>query len=127
MASVARIPWLGGAFRGFIIGFLHEGRLHRFATYTRAQLETVRIAADVVAITVRNRTHRLEILAERSAGGELHAPYEAGMRTRIAESLGSRVTVRLSCFHRGRSTLVFEGIGDPAGLEIQGNLEQITR
>ena len=48
-ASVARIPWLGTAFRGFIVGFWWNGRLYRFATYTGAQVERL----EVTRITLR--------------------------------------------------------------------------
>ncbi|MCB0022532.1 MAG: hypothetical protein KDD91_05820, partial [Caldilinea sp.] len=38
-ASVARIPWLGTAFRGFIVGLLCDGTLYRFASYTGAVID----------------------------------------------------------------------------------------
>jgi len=37
IGSVAIIPWLGGSFRGFIVGLKHSGKLHRWTTYTRAR------------------------------------------------------------------------------------------
>src|SRR4030042_6412444 len=36
--SIAKIPWLKGSFRGFIIGFLFGDRLYRFTTYNGAEL-----------------------------------------------------------------------------------------
>ena len=36
--SVARIPWMGGSFVGFIAGVLVGEALYRFATYTGARL-----------------------------------------------------------------------------------------
>ena len=43
VASVALIPWLRGSFRGFIVGLKHHGRLYRWATYTKAREELLRI------------------------------------------------------------------------------------
>jgi hypothetical protein len=37
-ASIAVIPWMRSSFSGFIVGFLHGGRLYRLATYTGAKV-----------------------------------------------------------------------------------------
>jgi len=62
-ASVAVIPWLGSAFRGFIIGLWHQDRLYRFATYTGAKTETLNITDDRVTWIIRDRRYRLEMVA----------------------------------------------------------------
>lgn len=36
-ASIAMIPWLGSAFRGFLVGLWLDGELIRFTTYTGAK------------------------------------------------------------------------------------------
>ncbi len=56
-ASVAIIPWLGASFPGFIIGLWRDGILHRFATYTGARIERLRITDDHIDWTVSGRTH----------------------------------------------------------------------
>jgi hypothetical protein len=38
MLSVARIPWIGNAFTGFLGFFLFQGKRYDFATYTGAKL-----------------------------------------------------------------------------------------
>lgn len=117
-ASIARIPWIGRAFPGFIIGLWHERVLHRFTTYVGATMETVTVTGETVHCVVRNRTHRLELLTERAPGGLLYAPTPAGMAPQVRESVSAAITARLTTLD-GR--LLFEGRGSSAGLEVQGD------
>lgn len=117
-ASIARIPWIGHAFPGFIIGLWHEQVLHRFTTYVGATMETVSVTGETVHCVVRNRTHRLELLTERAPGGLLYAPTPAGMAPKVRESVSAAVTARLTTLD-GR--LLFEGRGSSAGLEVEGD------
>ena len=122
-AAVARIPWLTGAFRGFIIGFLHEGTLHRFTTYTKAVLEKLEMTSSGLHLCIRNRDHRLEVMATKSEGGLLYAPYNKQMIERVAETMTSEVKVRLERLDGKRT--IFEGVGRHACLEAQGDLSGV--
>ncbi len=132
-ASVAIIPWLGGAFPGFIAGLWHGGQLYRFATYTGARLE--RLDLEDTHVTWRlagragphNRLHRLEIAAWRAAGGLLHSPERVVMLQRVLESLTARLDVRLLAIHGGREQVIFAGTGRHAGLEIVGPIPEIQK
>jgi hypothetical protein len=134
-ASVARIPWLGSAFRGFIAGFWWHGRLYRFATYTGARIERLEVTRDHVFWTLRgvNRIdgakneYRLELIAHRDEEGVdlLHAPYRTAMLQRVLESLTAQVDVRLVRLDSGRERTLFTGTGRHAGLEIGGAIEEI--
>lgn len=123
-ASVAKIPWMAGAFRGFLVGFLHEGRLHRFTTYNGSRIERLAIDETHLTLCVQNATHRLEIRAEKKKGGVLHAPYGTEMVARVAETMNSMVYVRLT--RRDPNDVVFAGLGRNGCLEMQGNLAFIT-
>jgi len=122
-AAVAIIPWLTGAFRGYIIGFLVDGELHRFTTYTKAVLERLEMSDTHLHLVIRNRTHRLEVDARKADGAILHAPYEKQMIERVAETMTSEVDVRLTSLAGGET--VFEGRGVNACLEAQGDLERV--
>jgi len=124
-ASVARIPWLTGSFRGHLIGFLLRDRLYRFTTYTRAEIEHISLDDDSCCLAVRDKEHRLEIKATRSEGALLHAPYDKKMMERVAESMTSKIHVRLQSV-RGNNIL-FEGSGEHGCLELQGDLNTILR
>lgn len=122
VASIALIPWLLGSFRGFIVGLWHDGRLHRFATYTGAKTERLIIDDAHVDWTMADRHHRLELRAARRRGGILHAPVRTQMHRRVEETLDARVHVRLT-ERSGRA--VFEGEGACAGLEVHGDLARL--
>lgn len=121
-ASVAIIPWVRRAFRGFIVGLSHDGLLYRFATYTGAHIEDLQIADDEVIWVVRNARHRLSMRAARAGGGLLLGPTRLDMGKRVDETLSATVEVRLTTLE-GRE--VFAGGGRYAGLEVHGNLGRL--
>jgi len=118
-ASVAMIPWRRSAFRGFLVGLRHAGRLHRFASYTGARIEALAVDDAVVEWRVADRWRRLALRAHRAEGGLLHAPVRTQMDRRVDETLRARVEVELTD-RRGRT--LFHGTGHSAGLEVQGDL-----
>jgi len=120
-ASVALIPWLGSAFRGFIVGLWHEGKLYRFATYTGARITHLAMTDEHVTWVMRDRRHTLELLAERAEGGLILGPTRLEMGKRVHETLRASVHVRLT---RG-AQLIYEGAGRHAGLEAHGDLDRL--
>ena len=125
-ASVAIIPWLGSSFTGFIIGLWREGRLLRFATYTGARLEVLRVTDTEVTWTVRDRHYRLEMVAQRAEGGLLRAPALVDMDRRVAETLNATVAVRLYEMGSADARLLFEDRGRHAGLEVVGDMARLA-
>ncbi|GAA3642064.1 tocopherol cyclase family protein [Microbacterium awajiense] len=122
IASVAIIPWLGGSFRGSIIGFRHGGRLHKWTTYNRSRETGLEITDTHVRWSVGGPDGTLELDAERVRGGLLHAPLRTAMHQRVEETLDARVRLR----HRdldGR--VLLEGIAECAGLEVFGDIERL--
>ncbi len=124
-ASVALVPRVGRTFRGFIIGLLHQGRLHRFATYLGSRLERLEILDDGANLTLRGGGLRLEIEARGGRVALLHGPSEHDFRPRVEETLDATIAVRLTETTSGRP--LFQGTGEVAGLEIQGDLERLKR
>ena len=122
------IPWLGSAFRGFIIGFWHAGRLYRFATYTGARVEKLAIDEHSVHWVVRDRQYRLEMVAARTQAGLLRGPQAMDMGGRVPETLQATVTVRLSALAGGVEHLVanFFPQADLDDLEIQAGLREFS-
>ena len=117
------IPWLTGAFRGFLVGFLLDGTLHQFTTYNGSRIEDLSLSETHLHLRIRNRSHRLTVDAEKADGAVLRAPYERDMLERVAETMTSTVTARLESL-RDREVL-FEGTGRHACMELQGNLDKI--
>jgi hypothetical protein len=119
---VARIPFLGGAFRGFIVGLWHERRLYRFATYTGAKIDVLEILADHVRWVIVDKEHKLELLARRATSAAILGPTRVEMGIRVNETLQGVVEARLET---RKGEVIFEGTGRNAGLEVQGDLESL--
>ena len=126
-ASIAHIPWLRGSFPGFTIGFLHQGRLHRFATYTGAETERLEVTPTHITWVVRDKYRRLRLEATRAPGILIYGPEHDGtMVPHIEETLQATVTVYLQEW-RNQERLLFKGTGHHAGLEVHGDLEPLLR
>ena len=125
MASVANIPWLGGSFRGFIIGLLYRDRLLRFATYTGAKLLSMEVDDQRVELASEDTSYRIELHAERTKGVLLHGPDGDRFRRGFHETLSSRIHLRLSRRSRAGLETIFESAGEPAGLDVNGRLQQL--
>ena len=124
-ASVAIISWVRRSFPGFIVGLWHGGTLYRFATYTGARIEQLEISDEAVTWIIRDRHHRLEMCALRSAGGLLRAPTPVDMGRRIAETLNARVEMALYSLEDDYPRRLFQGTGRHAGLEAVGDLARL--
>lgn len=119
-ASVAVIPWRGSTFNGFIIGVWHQQQLYRFATYSGARIEALEIGERQVSWTVSDCHYRLEMRAERAAGGLLRGPTKVEMGKRVDETLNASVEVKLT---RRTGEVIFAGRGKHAGLEVFGEIK----
>lgn len=134
-ASVARIPWVGSAFRGFIVGFWCDRQLYRFATYTGARITHLQISRSTVEWVIEGRSlHRgqhkqlrLALTAQRDGENVdlLHAPYRTAMLQRVLESLDATIEVELTDLTARTPAVLFSGQGRHAGLEIGGRIAEI--
>lgn len=123
-ASVAVIPWLGSAFRGFIVGLWLDGKLYRFATYSGARLESLQILDDRVDWVLRDAHYRLRLTASRAQGGLLRGPTRLDMGQRVLETLNATVEVRLETL---QGAVIYGGVGRHAGLEVMGDLPRLLK
>jgi len=127
MLSVAKIPWMTGAFVGNIAGLLHDGELHRFATYTGARIRCIETGANEAHLILGDRHEELEIRVQGSETLILKAPVLGAMEGRDAESLGGTLEVTLRAVRGGRATVVYEGTGNQAGVEIMNGRDELGR
>ncbi|MBN1153785.1 hypothetical protein JXB12_02560 [candidate division KSB1 bacterium] len=123
--SIATIPWLSKSFRGFIIGLLLRGTLHRFATYTGAAIRELMTDGSEFSFIVSDKNHELHINGSKKSSALLAAPYESDMATRIAESLNSRIEITFNQHIPGGSKTLYIGSANPAAVEIQGNIDEL--
>jgi len=122
-ASIARIPWLGRSFPGFIVGLLVGGELHRFATYTGARTTMLTVSSAEVAWALEDTQYRLELVGHRAETGALRGPSTADMARPVPETLSGSVDVTLT--RRRNGSTVFAGSGSYAGMEIVGSVREL--
>lgn len=121
--SVAKIPWRGSSFTGFIAGLWSEGTLYRFTTYNRTKLLRSSVRMDRAEFIMENGRYRLEISAIPEKAASLASPVRGAMEGRIEESMSSRVELILAESKSKR--IIFQDTSHRTGLEIAGNIEDI--
>jgi hypothetical protein len=121
MGSVARIPPRGNAFRGFLAAFLFRDRFIPLTSYSGASLETCLVRSDRIVLEIRDHSrHQLQVTVTRGSGNRLKAFSGKEMVLSAQESLDSRMTIRWYRFQRGGRSLVWEGEGYPAAVDVKG-------
>lgn len=115
MFSIAKIPWLGRYFTGFISFLRIDGRIYLFSTYTKAKIVRLSYRGNCLNILLEDRNFKMEIIAEHSDGGILKAPKNGLMNREVLESINAEVKVGLS---DKADRIIFEGKGTNTGLEI---------
>ena len=121
--SVAKIPYLGYSFIGFITGIWLGDRLIQFTTYNRSVLLKSVIDAEKVELVIQNKNYTLEILTRRELSTALASPILGLMDGRIEESMNAQVEVNLTDRKTGKT--IFNDVGRNAGLEVAGKIEEI--
>ncbi len=94
-ASIAKIPWIGSSFIGYIAGVLIDGKLIQFTTYNKTQLKQCSVSKKEVVIEMENSSHKLWIRAEREKATPLAAPIAGFMDARIEESMNAKIHLKL--------------------------------
>jgi len=113
--SVAKIPWLGKFFMGFIAFVYLDGQYFKFATYNNSNLTKINQKGRELQIEMENKKYKLVVLAKTHNSGDLIAPHLGNMTRRIKESIDSEVSVKLL---DRNDQLIFEDHSNRAGLEI---------
>jgi tocopherol cyclase len=121
--SVAKIPYLGYSFVGFITGIWLGDRLIQFTTYNQSVLRKSLIDAEKVELVMQNKNFTLEIRTLREPSTALASPILGLMDGRIEESMNARIEVNLTDRKTGKTIL--NDVGRNAGLEVAGKIEEI--
>ena len=127
MLSVARIPWIGSTFTGFLGFFLHDNELINFATYTGAEISELSYTESEVNITIKGSKYLIHIHGvkaqlhdTKTEHGGLKAPVLGNMDRIIHESIDAEIHVTIT---DKEGNPVFSGTGRHSGLEFVGDLE----
>ncbi|MFX1329510.1 MAG: tocopherol cyclase family protein [Promethearchaeota archaeon] len=119
MFSIAKIPFLGMKFNGFLSALWYEGDFYKFATYTRAKIKSLDILPDILHVIVEDKKYILdfEVVKKGIGSGLLKAPKVGVMSGHIAESINSKIKLQL--FDKKKNKLIIDDLGLNAGLEIK--------
>jgi tocopherol cyclase len=113
--SVAKIPWLGKFFVGFIAFLYFNNRFFLFSTYGNSAITELNHSGQLISLTLKNKNHILKVNASKNSFGELRAPQSGDMSRRIKESIDSDVSISLYDKHEN---LIYNDTGTRAGLEV---------
>jgi hypothetical protein len=120
--SIAKIPWIGSSFVGFICGLWINGNLIQFTTYNKTQLKRLLIDKTEVHVEMVNKNYQIKIDMRRSDSTALASPISGFMNGRINESMTAEIDVVLIDNH---NNILLNDTGRNAGLEIAGNVEEL--
>ncbi|MBK7626548.1 MAG: hypothetical protein IPJ16_05000 [Bacteroidales bacterium] len=113
--SVAKIPWIGKFFIGFISFLFYNREFIVFSTYNKSYLTDLVHDENSVSMTLRNKKFILKVRAVKKTFGELKAPASGNMSRRIKESVDSDLTLTLYDLN---NNILYSDTGKRAGLEV---------
>jgi hypothetical protein len=123
MASVAKIPWLGSSFTGFLATFLFEGELHLFTTWAGSQVQTA-FDEEQGTVTLHFSSLKAQLIVKGhpAQGGDLVSPVTGSAMTgKINESLQAELEVEFWQHEH----LVYAGRATWAGLEVSEGAKDV--
>jgi hypothetical protein len=121
MCSVAKIPFLGGSFQGFICNLHLDGREYRFASYNRSKLDLHEFTPVHASMEFRRKQLILHVDARMEEGALLQAPHEGAMTHKIKEGLYGTIDIALMT---KAGEMIFSGIGHQCGIELMVEVTQ---
>jgi hypothetical protein len=125
--SVAKIPWLGSYFTGYIFGLLYKENLYKFTTYNGAKIKKLQVTKESIEIRIADKKYELKINASRAEGVDLPTPKLGEMTSKVNESLRSRINIKLFLKEKKDKKLIYHGTGRNAGLEFVGDLDELLK
>jgi hypothetical protein len=124
MMSIAKIPWLGSYFTGFL-GFLYfKGTFYPFSTYHKSKITALKLADEKLTISFEGKKFKLTVIATLQNSGILLAPKSGKMSRRIKESIDSELEVILTDL---KETEIYHDKASRAGLEVIEGIFEIVK
>lgn len=120
MCSIANIPFIGTAFKGFICNLVINNTEYRFASYNLSKIKLVEYNDTNVKVLIEKDDLLLDIDAKMANGGNLKAPKNGVMKHIIKEGLNGIVSIKLM---KKSEEVIFSGTGNCCGIEVVESLE----
>jgi len=121
--SVAKIPWFGSYFTGYIFGLYDHGQIYQFTTYSGARITRLNVTKNIISLHLEDRLFKLNIEAKRENGVDLPALQLGAMTSKVNESLRSEISIHLK--NKKTGAILYKGVGRNAGLEFVGNTAEM--
>jgi len=121
--SIAKIPWMGTSFVGFIAGLWWNNQLIRFTTYNQSNIQKSFADLEHVIVILENSRYELEIIAVRDTPTALASPILGLMDGRIEETMNAVLHVKLTEKKSGK--ILYIDKGKHGGLEVAGNVNEL--
>ncbi len=115
MLSVAKVPFLGHVFPGFLGFITHGDKLIRFGTYTGARITHLESSETQMAVQIQTKEHQITFFAELGPASKLVAPRQGKMVRPLLESIMGTITLTLK---DKDGALLIEETGTMAGIEL---------
>lgn len=124
MMSIAKIPWLGKYFTGFL-GFLYlKNHFYTFSTYNKSEISEISLINEQLTLIFKNKEYCLKIKAHIKNSGVLRAPQLGKMTRHIKESVDSELEIELLTL-AGKS--IYSDKAYRAGLEVIEGIFDIVK
>lgn len=121
--SIAKIPWMGNYFTGYLFGLYLRNKIYRFTTYTGAKVKGLSVNEDIITFKIEDPKYTLSVRGVRTKGAELLAPKEGEMTTKINETLNSKIDIEF--YDKKKNCIIYSGRGNNAGLEYVGDIKEL--
>lgn len=112
--SIATVPFLGMKFKGLITVLRYKHKEYRFATYNFAKVKHMLIKENLVELALKRGKYKLKLEISIDETKDLSSPKAGVMSQTIKEGLSGKIMLSLY----KRDHLIYEDIGNPAGVEI---------
>ena len=113
--SVAKIPWVGSFFIGFISYLRFGNQFYNFSTWSKAAIDTLVYRDNVLSLIIINRNYRMAIKAVNNMPGNLRAPVMGSMTRIIKETVDACIELRME---DSSGNIIFEDVGIRGGMEL---------
>ena len=124
MLSIAKIPWLGFSFTGFLGFYYINNEMVRFGTYSRAKVKLEKQEKNNLNLNIFLKDKVLEIQTLKNSSGMLKAPVNGNMNRRISEGIDAELTLKIIDKNK---KILFKDRSITTGLEVVGNIDELFK
>ena len=122
MLSVAKIPWLGFSFTGFLGFYYLNNEIVRFGTYSKSKVKLKQYNKNNLALNIILKDKILEVKTFKNNSGMLKAPVNGAMNRRISEGIDAELTLKLTDKNKKE---LFKDRSLTTGLEFVGSVDEL--